>query len=538
MNFKRFTYSCLLLLGFTMFFNCAKRGMPQGGIIDTIPPAFVKATPENFTTNFNAEEIRIDFNEYIKLDNPQRQIIVSPPMDPKPEIYPMGSASKFVRIKILDTLLENTTYTINFGNSITDNNEANPLPFFKYIFSTGSYVDSLSVSGKIKDAFNNETEELISVMLYEVDSTYTDSVVFDELPTYISYPQDTLNRFTVENMKEGSYRMVAMVDKNQNYKFDPKSDKIGFVDSLISLPTEETFNLSIFKEILDFEVERPKQLSKNHLIFGYKGNADSTKIEVLSETSPDFEYRILKDAEKDTLHYWYKPFQEVDSLIFKVSNQKYKDTVLTKIKDMESDSLEVKAINQGTLNVNESLNITSNTPLSRLDTTLVKIIDQDSLTISYTSTYKERENTFQLNFEKTEKQSFNIQLLPGALQDFYESTNDTLNYRVKTPAFSELGVLSMTVSNLKSFPVIVQLTNAKGNVYKELIHTEKDGNVFLFNYVKPASYLLRIIYDENNNGKWDTGNFLRKTQPEEVIYYPKEIEVRANWDVVEQFTLD
>jgi hypothetical protein len=125
-------------------------------------------------------------------------------MDPKPEIYPMGSVSKDVRIKIIDTLLENTTYTINFGNSIVDNTEGNPLPFFKYIFSTGSYVDSLSVQGSIKDAFNRKTDEFISVMLYEVDSTYNDSVVFNKMPTYISYTQDTLNTFSVENMKEGT----------------------------------------------------------------------------------------------------------------------------------------------------------------------------------------------------------------------------------------------------------------------------------------------------------------------------------------------
>jgi len=512
MNFKRFTYFCLLLLGITLFFNCAKRGMPQGGEIDTIPPAFVRAFPENFTTNFNAEEIKIDFNEYIKLDNPQRQIIVSPPMDPKPEIYPLGSASKFVRIKILDTLLKNTTYTINFGNSITDNNEANPLPFFKYIFSTGSYVDSLSVSGKIKDAFNNKTDEFISVMLYEVDSTYTDSVVFEKLPTYISYTQDTLNAFTVENMKEGSYKMVAMVDKNQNYKFDPRNDKIGFVDSLISIPTTKSYNLSVFKEILDFEVERPKQVTKNHLIFGYQGNADSTKIEVLSETSPDFEYRILQDAEKDTLHYWYKPFLEVDSLVFKVSNQRYTDTTLTKIKDIKKDSLEIKPVNKGTIDIDEAFKLTANLPLTILDTSLVKIIDQDSLTIPFTTVFEERKNTFQLDFEKTEKQSFSIQLLPGALQDFYENSNDTLDYKLKTPSFSDLGVLNMTIGNLKSYPVIVQLTNKKGDVYKEISHTKEEGNVFLFNYIKPATYLLRVIYDENSNGKWDTGNFLKSTQ--------------------------
>ncbi len=511
--------------------------MPQGGEIDTIPPAFVNSYPENFSPNFKAEEIRINFSEYIKLDKPNRQIIVSPPMDPKPEFYPMGSASKEVRIKILDTLLENTTYTINFGNSIVDNNESNPLPFFKYVFSTGSYVDSLSVKGTIKDAFNRETDEFVSILLYEVDSTYNDSVIYDRLPTYISYTQDTLNTFSVENMKEGTYRMIALLDKNQNYKFDPRSDKIGFVDSLIEIPTEENYNISIFKEILDFEVERPKQLSKNHLIFGYKGNPDSTKIRLISDHTPDFDYRIIQDREKDTLHYWYKPFMEVDSLVFEVSNQKYLDTVYTKIRDMERDSLEINPLTKGSFDVDDKFKITANLPLVKLDSNYVKIINQDSIAIPFTSTFENRTNTYSLDFEKEEKQVFNIQLLPNAITDFFDHTNDTLNFKVKTPVFSDLGILNMTVNNLKSYPVIVQLTNSKGEVYKELIHQEDDGNLFIFNYLKPGKYLLRVIYDENNNGKWDTGSYLNKSQAEEIIYFPKEIEVRANWDVVETFRL-
>ncbi|SHI86819.1 Ig-like domain-containing protein [Mesonia phycicola] len=511
--------------------------MPQGGPIDSIPPVVIKANPENFSTNFKANEIIITFNEYIKLNNAQKQIIISPPMDPKAETYPLSSASKEVKIKITDTLLENTTYTINFGNSIQDNNEGNPLSFYKYVFSTGSYIDSLSVSGSIKDAYSNKTDEFVSIMLYEVDSTYNDSVVYNKLPTYISSTQDTVNTFTVDNMKAGVYKMVALLDKNQNYKFDPSNDKIGFLDSLITIPSSKKYNTSIFKEVLNYKAERPKQISKNHLIFGYQGNADSTKINVISETTPDFEYRILQDTEKDTLHYWYKPFMEVDSLVFQVTNQKYVDTVLTKIKDMKRDSLTVSAITKGTIDVDTPFKISANIPLTKLDTSYVNIINQDSIPLNFEYSFEKRKNTYSINFPKEEKQIFNIQLLPGALTDFYNATNDTLNFRVKTPDFADLGALNITVTNIKSYPVIVQLTNDKGELYKEIIHQEEDGNVFNFTYIKPAEYLLRVIYDNNNNAKWDTGNYLKGVQPEEIIYYPGKIEVRANWDVVEQFRL-
>jgi hypothetical protein len=331
--------------------------------------------------------------------------------------------------------------------------------------------------------------------------------------------------------------MVAMLDKNQNYKFDPRSDKIGFVNSLIEVPSDENYKINIFKEILDFEIQRPKQLAKHHLIFGYKGNPDSTKISLLSEHPSEFDYRIIKDSKKDTLHYWYKPFMEVDSLVFKVDNQKYTDTVYTKIKDMLTDSLEVNAVSKGTINVNEKFKLTANLPLEKLDTAFVKIMNKDSIFIPFKHDYQSFENTYSFDFEKEEKQAYQIQLFPGALTDFYEHTNDTLSYNLRTPNFADLGVLNMKIENIKSYPVIVQLTNNKDEIYKEIIHQEEDGNLFTFNYINPGSYFMRIIYDENDNGKWDTGSYLNQKQAEEIIYFPKEIEVRANWDVVETFRL-
>ena len=142
----------ILLLCTLFFFNCANRGTASGGIKDIIPPIIIKEEPQNFSINFSSDEIKIYFNEYIKLKNLQKQLIISPPMDPQPEITPMGSASKIITIKIYDTLQPNSTYAFNFGNSIEDNNEGNTFPFYRYVFSTGPTIDSLSVSGLISDA--------------------------------------------------------------------------------------------------------------------------------------------------------------------------------------------------------------------------------------------------------------------------------------------------------------------------------------------------------------------------------------------------
>ena len=149
---KTILYRTVVIFFVFLFFQCANRGTASGGEKDITPPVIVSEIPENFSTNFSANEIKIYFNEYIKLKNIQKQLIVSPPMDPPAEITPMGSASKHITIKIHDTLQPNTTYAFNFGSSIEDNNEGNVFPFYRYVFSTGATIDSLSVSGSVSDA--------------------------------------------------------------------------------------------------------------------------------------------------------------------------------------------------------------------------------------------------------------------------------------------------------------------------------------------------------------------------------------------------
>lgn len=145
--------------------NCANRGTPKGGAKDIEPPKILKSIPDNYSTNFKGKEIKIYFDEYIKLKNLQKQLIISPPMNTQPEILPLGSASKYITIKIFDTLQPNMTYAFNFGQSVVDNNEENPFPFYRYVFSTGNYIDSLTVKGSILDAKKIKPEEFVSVML-------------------------------------------------------------------------------------------------------------------------------------------------------------------------------------------------------------------------------------------------------------------------------------------------------------------------------------------------------------------------------------
>ena len=517
--------------------QCAKKGMPEGGPEDEEPPKFIKANPENYNTNFSAEEIRIFFNEYIKLEDARQQIVISPPIEPRPSIMPMGTARKDVMIDNLDSLQENTTYTINFGKSIVDNNEGNPLPYFKYVFSTGDYLDSLAVSGTVEDAYLKAPTEFISIFLYPVDSTFSDSLVYKETPRYITYTLDSSVNFELENLKEGTYQMLAVEDKNDNYLFNPKNEKIAFIEDYITLPTDTTYQLTLFKEELKFEAQRPKLLKGNQILFGYEGKkgVDSVKINLLTPKPQGYKSRIVKDKKTDTLYYWYNIRPENDSLSFEVVSPQRRDTLSTKIGEAERDSLNVTTEPAGNIQFDQKFKLKANTPIIKFNQELISIRDKDSVLIPFTAKMRELENEIIISFEKEESSKYQVLALPGAVTDLFEETNDTIQQNLATKAYSEYGSIILRLQNVKKYPVLVQLSNEKGELQVEKVSTGE--NSFHFRFLKPAKYLIRVIFDENNNGKWDTGDYLEKRQPEEIQYYRDTIDVRSNWDMNENFIL-
>ncbi|MCP9198969.1 Ig-like domain-containing protein [Gramella sp. GC03-9] len=525
----------LVLISLFSLIQCAKRGMPEGGPIDEEPPKFIKANPENYTTNFDKKEIRIFFDEYIKLDKPQQQIIISPPMDPKPNIMPLGLARKDIKIEIFDTLEENTTYAINFGKSIVDNNEGNPYDYFKYVFSTGSYIDSLIVTGTVKDASLKEPSGAISIMLYEVDSTYTDSIVFKDTPRYITYSQDSTFTFSLENLKEGSYKMVGLLDKNSNYLYNPKSEKIGFVERTITLPTDSVFQITVFKEELEFAPKRPSILKGNQILFGYEGSPDldSLSINLLNPKPEGYISRVVKDAEKDSLYYWYNIRPESDSLTFEVVTPTTRDTLLARLGKLERDSLKVTT---QTGSLTDDFKFKANTPIIEYNEELVSIMDQDSVQVPFNTAFDPLKNELVLKFEKAPASNYQVSALPGAITDLFMATNDTIVQSMRTKALTDYGTVILNFQDLDSFPVIVQLTDTRGKVLAEQ-YSESTSN-FTFRYLNPGDYLVKVIFDSNENRKWDTGNYLKKVQPEVIKYFTDTLEVRANWDTNQPIDLN
>jgi|TARA_R110002020_G_scaffold103640_2_gene242692 uncharacterized protein (DUF2141 family) len=538
-TYKHRALSLLILCLFSLsFVDCAKRGRPSGGKRDSLPPVIVKSTPENFSTNFEGNEIRIFFDEYIKLVDIQKNLVVSPPLEYQPIITPL-TTSKQLRIKIQDTLRENTTYSFNFGKSIVDNNESNEFPYYKYVFSTGSYIDSLTLSGKINDALLPKAENPVSVLLYEYNERFSDSIVFKEKPSYITVTQDSSNTFQFTNLKEGKYLLLALKETNNDYIFQPKNDKIGFVRDTVSLPTDSTYSLKLFKEIADYKIARPTHVSKNEIQFGFDGNGDSLEISPISEVPADYNANIYRDFERDTLHYWFRPAfdsEVTDSLLFKVTNRATIDTVEVRLKNLFADSLKVTVASQSTLTPKDTFKLQANTPIEAISAERIKIIDKDSVEVPHTFTLDKKYNRANIVFEKKFEQSYNIQVLPDAIIDFFGATNDTLRLKARTKAADDYGEINLTLTNADQFPLIVQLVNEKYNVIQSV---SIDENIPVrFQYIDPGLYYIRVIFDTNQNGTWDPGNYLRNEQPEEIKYYPARLEVNGNWDLRETFNLE
>ena len=534
----------LIILMSLAVVSCAKKGSITGGLKDTIPPTIVSSTPKNMSTDFTGKEIRINFSEYIKIKDVNKQLIISPPLKYQPNIVPSGSASKFINITIRDTLQPNTTYSFNFGQSITDNNEGNPYSQFKFVFSTGSYIDSLEQNGSIKDAHDLKTDNFVTVMLYEANETFNDSTIYKEKPRYVTNTLDSMINFSLQNLKEGKYHLLAMKDASGNYVYNPKSDKLAFLNRTITVPNDSVYELKLFKEKGVYKPLKQTQTSSNRLYVGYEGDYRGTKVTVKNGLgTEDIKSVLTKVADKDSLQLWLPMELKPDSLQVQVSRNDVVEDFMVKFKEMKSkDTLQVDAVQKSGLHFRESFTLRSTTPLVKIDPSKITLVNKDSVAVAFTQVYDDLTQQLVFDFPKDENQKYTFMLLPGALTDFYDKQNDTLNYKLNTRSYGDYGNLRVVLQNVKRFPVIVEITDAKGKVYASA-YSEKETQLN-FDAIEPNKYNLRVIYDDNKNQEWDTGDYLKKIQPEEVIYWqgPKGpddvlIDVRDNWDVLQEFDL-
>ena len=527
------------ILSLAIISGCAKRGNPTGGPIDSLPPVLVNANPKLNTTNFESEEIRLTFDEFVKLDKVQDQLIISPPLEKNAyEIRPLTGVTKKVFLKFIDSLDVNTTYTINFGNSIKDNNEGNPLTFFNYTFSTGETIDSLYVKGNISDAYNIETDEYVSIHLYRIDSTLNDSIIFIKQPTYVSNSLDSTS-YKFQNLKEGKYHIIAMKDVDNNYFFDPFYDKIGFIDSLITLPKDSIIDFKLFKEETDLIWDKPHFINSEKIGFGYYGKLDLKKIEINSVIPDSIDYTYTKEVMSDTIYLWLSN-NSFDSLNFNLIE---KDTTkLSTIKfdrkrDTLIDSLNVSAKTVNVIHLKESFKLSSNIPIKKIEDSLISVRDIDSILVPFVSSVNDNLDEIDIKFEVSPSDNYRILILPNAIKDIKGVTNDTLQFNITSQSLEDYGNNFLDVIRNTQSKFILHLIDSNGNITRKYNNVDQN-TTYNFEYIRPGEYSFRLIEDLNKNNIWDTGNYLKRVKPEPVYYFPSELEVRANWDLNETFDLN
>ena len=533
---RKIIYSILSL---AIISGCAKRGNPTGGPLDSLPPVLVNANPKLNSTNFDSEEIRLTFDEFVKLDKVQDQLIISPPLDKSAyEIKPLTGVTKKVFLKFIDSLDENITYTINFGNSIKDNNEGNPLTFFSYTFSTGETIDSLYLKGNISDAYDIETDEYVSIHLYRIDSTLNDSIIYNKQPTYISNSLDSTS-YRFKNLREGKYLIVAMKDVDNNYYFDPFYDKIGFIDSLITLPKDSIIDLKLFKEETDLIWDKPHFINSEKIGFGYYGKLDFSRLVIDSNLPDSVDYIFTKEIEKDTIYVWLTK-NSFDSLNFNLIE---KDTIkLTTVKfdrkrDTLIDSLSISAKTANVIHLRESFKLSTNTPIKKIEDSLITVRDIDSILVPFVSSINDNLDEIDIKFEVSPTDNYTIFILPDAIKDIKGVTNDTLQFNLVSQSLEDYGNIFLDVIRNNQSKFILHLIDSNEEIIREYKNVDQN-TAYNFEYIKPGKYTFRLIEDLNKNDIWDTGNYLKKIKPEPVYYFPSELEVRANWDLNETFNLN
>jgi uncharacterized protein (DUF2141 family) len=528
-----------IVLSIVVISGCAKRGSPTGGPVDSIPPVLINASPKINSLNFDSKEIRLTFDEFIKLDNVDEQLIISPPINKSSyEVKPLNGVTKKVFLEFIDSLETETTYSINFGNSIKDNNEGNPLTFFSYTFSTGETIDSLYVRGNISDAFDKETDDYISIHLYRIDSIFNDSIIFNNRPTYISNSLDSTS-YQFKNIKEGKYLILALKDIDNNYFFDPFYDKIGFIDSLITLPRDSIINFKLFKEETSLIWDKPHFINSEKIGFGYYGKLDLKNIKIESSLPDSVNYTYTKENEKDTLIFWLSR-NSFDSLNFNLIEKDTTKLVTVKFdraKDTLIDSLSISSKTTSLIHLKETFKLSSNIPLKNIQDSLITIRDIDSVIVPFTTSINDNLDQIDIKFEVSPSDNYRLFILPEAIKDIRGVSNDTLQYNVVSQSLEDYGNVYLDVIRNSNSKFILQMIDSNGDVIRVFKNVNQDAT-YNFDYVRPGKYIFRLIEDANNNDKWDTGNYLKKIKPERVYYFSNELEVRANWDLNETFNLN
>lgn len=520
--------------------SCARVGSPNGGPKDIIPPKFLGSKPDTLAThvNPNIKEIVLNFDEYVILKDLAKQVIISPPPRITPSISPVSSARKYVTVRFYEPLLANTTYHINFGSSIQDNNEGNKLNNFSYTFSTGDKIDSLQVNGTVKQSLKRGLAEPTLVSLYKIkkDKSGKDSINLKNKPYYISRV-DSLGNFKFEHLHEGNYRLLAFNDLNSNLIPDMDKEIVGFTTKEINPIHADTYNLILSPVKEPYHVIGAVQEGQGIIKVKFKGNPDKLNIVPVDRSFPS--YKIDHQPFSDSLYIYFNNKE------FKKTENKFKVKLLVKFRQ-KADT--VNLLYDNTINSHLSLEPIdkeiSPTSYFMLQTTnYIDLINKDRIeviknkkSINFSTEIDSLDaKKITIKFPVSYDTEYKVTIKDNAFQDFLNQKNkDTLSYIIKTKKQNEFGNLSVKIKNKPESKFFFQLLNEKYEIVENIYGSQ---DIFIFQNMRPGKYLIRILVDENNNGTWDRAD-LENFKPAEPTYlYPNLIEVRPLWDINEVWIL-
>jgi hypothetical protein len=522
--------------------SCAEIRPLSGGPRDKEAPRIdsTKYSTPNFQTNFQEKEIILTFNEWVVLNDPTNQLIVSPPLKNKPELK---LKYKSVILQFKEELLPNTTYTVQFGESVRDYTENNPAQNLRFIFSTGEKLDSLTLEGQIVDANTAGPMDKVWVMLYD---QFDDSIPYKERPLYIS-KTNAQGFFKFENIRSDSFKIFALKDNNSNFKFDQKTEAIAFYPDPIfmSQSSQGTLKMRMFiEEDLPY-ISSAKTLNKNQLKIAFNRPIHQ-KVE-LEPLDVSLEFSSKIEYSKDSLILWFKGMENQDwNLLVKINELNFLDTVQVKASKMdlekwsmiESDLSKSKLPNDALplLNLHPKYNnsIEFNRALGLIKDAS-KIILRDSIgtkidfEIALDSSHPRKINLKIKN--STEISKAELLFLPGALVDFLGETNqDTLSRKCWQQKERDFGNLKLKIMNAdSSMSYIVQLKDDKNRLIAEKSFSNLNAAEFDFPLLEPILYAVKVIHDKDRNGYLTTGNYLQNIQSE-ILSSPKPVSLRADWD--------
>jgi hypothetical protein len=532
------TARLIFFVSLFVFASCANQVNPTGGKKDIVPPKAEQFVPENYSTNFNGKDIRISFNEYIQMKDVSTQLVVSPPLKYQPEAK---VRSKTLLIHLDDTLLENTTYTLNFGNAIADITEGNAVENFQYVFSTGNVIDSLSISGKVENAFDNKVNKGVNVMLYR---TKEDSIPMKQLPNYFS-KTDSVGQFKIRNLSEGSYKIVALRDTNSNYLFDNADEAIAFSDS--SVHSEQTgIHLRLFKETPKLRLVGAHSEEPGKVVLVYNQSLGDAAVEIKTDTSILQLFAKSVSDKKDSVTIWYRN-RLSDSLNVIVRRAIQNDTISLRLKRSDekgkfrytpSLTTNVPPATENSLDLNQPLKMIFNHPVENSNWSNI-ILTEDSIPVkNYSASFSDSlKQHLVINYPWKESKKYVLLFPPSTFTDIFGIKNDTLQYSFKSKELADYGTLVINLQVGATGPhYLLQLIDEKEIIYRQSALTE--DTVIHYEYLVPKFYRLKLVEDRNNNGEWDTGNYLKHVQAERVFYYKDDIIVRANWDVDVKWPVD